>query len=135
MFESELADEPVPNTRKALSRMLATLLLLGILDCCRDPPTQITGWVYVRIVRMVYQPVARPLLAGRVRCRYHPSCSDYSIEAVSQYGIVRGLILTFNRISSCKTNIPLGTLDPVPEFQQKDPADLLGLNFRSPHHQ
>lgn len=95
------------------------LLLLGILfitlmlDSYRSPETQITGRLYIQCVYL-YQAVARPLLKDRIQCRYSPSCSDYSVEAVSRYGIRRGLLLTIKRISSCKSNVPMGTNDPVP---------------------
>lgn len=47
------------------------------------------------------------------RCRYYPTCSEYSIEAVREYGVRRGLVLTVTRIKSCTINVPLGTHDPL----------------------
>lgn len=46
-------------------------------------------------------------------CRYTPSCSQYSIEALKKYGPVKGLWLAIKRISSCH---PWGGHghDPVP---------------------
>jgi putative membrane protein insertion efficiency factor len=35
------------------------------------------------------------------RCKYHPSCSRYGIEALKQYGLVRGSILTGWRLLRC----------------------------------
>jgi putative component of membrane protein insertase Oxa1/YidC/SpoIIIJ protein YidD len=86
---------------------------LAVLDSFRSPPAQVTGWAYVCAVR-AYQVVGRPVLRGRVQCRYCPSCSDYSIGAVRAHGIRRGLVLTWNRVSSCQNSVPLGTPDPVP---------------------
>ena len=34
-------------------------------------------------------------------CKYHPSCSRYGIEALKQYGLVRGSILTGWRLLRC----------------------------------
>ncbi len=34
-------------------------------------------------------------------CRYFPSCSDYSIEAIEKTGIVRGVYLSLKRILTC----------------------------------
>ena len=62
-----------------------------------------------------YQWAGRPLIKDKVRCRYCPSCSDYSIEAVQTHGIRGGLVLTFQRLSSCDYSVPLETYDPVPE--------------------
>jgi uncharacterized protein len=89
------------------------LLMLTALDTFRRPANQITGRLYVAGVR-VYQTLGRPLLKGRLECRYSPTCSDYSIEAVRQHGIRQGLRLTVRRLDSCQTDVPLGTPDPVP---------------------
>jgi len=34
-------------------------------------------------------------------CRYFPTCSNYSIEALKTYGCVKGLLLSLKRIFSC----------------------------------
>ena len=34
-------------------------------------------------------------------CRYFPSCSEYSIEALKNYGLLKGLYLSLKRIFSC----------------------------------
>ena len=97
--------------------ILSALLLfqLGLMiDLCRRPGEQVTGKVYVAAVH-VYQTFGRPLLAGKVACRFRPTCSDYSIAAVEKHGTVRGLVLTCKRIMSCTHKVPMGTNDVVPE--------------------
>ena len=101
-----------PETYLAI---LFLLLILAALDSFRDPARQITGRFYVGGVRM-YQAVGRPLLKGYVQCRYQPTCSDYSTEAVQKYGIRTGVGLTVRRINSCQTTVPRGTPDPVPSL-------------------
>ena len=49
-----------------------------------------------------------------VRCRYEPTCSNYSIAVVKRYGVEVGLILTWRRLSSCTGSVPLGRVDEVP---------------------
>src|SRR5712664_4011529 len=89
------------------------LVALTVGDSFRSPGSQITGRLYIAGVHL-YQAVGRPLLRGHVRCRYQPTCSDYSIEAVQKFGIRRGLVMTQRRINSCQASVPLGTYDPVP---------------------
>lgn len=95
--------------------LLIVLLISAFLDSCRKPEKQILASLYVTGIRHIYQPIMRPLQEGRIRCRYKPSCSDYSIEAVERFGIRAGLALTYKRIRSCQQEIPIGTLDPVPQ--------------------
>lgn len=98
-----------PETYLAL---LAIAILFVVLDSFRSPANQVTGHSYVAGVRL-YQVIGRPLLKGRIQCRYQPTCSEYSMEAVRVFGIRRGLLLTVKRINSCTTKVPLGTPDPV----------------------
>jgi putative membrane protein insertion efficiency factor len=58
-----------------------------------------------------YQLSIRPLLPGA--CRFTPSCSAYSADAIHKYGILKGTWLAFKRIMRCH---PWGGegYDPVP---------------------
>jgi uncharacterized protein len=47
----------------------------------------------------LYQRVISPGLPPR--CKYHPSCSEYAVEAVRQYGILRGVVLAAWRLLRC----------------------------------
>ena len=108
----------VSTLRQSLKRpetyliALATVIVLVMLDSFRSPANQITTDFYVRGVRL-YQAIGRPVLKGRIQCRYNPTCSEYSIQAVRKYGIRHGLVLTVNRINSCTTNVAFGTPDPL----------------------
>ncbi len=59
---------------------------------------------------LLYQRLLSPLLGPR--CRYAPSCSDYAIQAVRDYGILRGLVLAAWRLLRCNP-LSSGGLDPV----------------------
>ena len=60
----------------------------------------------------LYRRLVSPLIAPR--CRYHPSCSHYAEQAISSYGILRGLVLAAWRLLRCNPWSP-GGLDPVEE--------------------
>ena len=93
--------------------LFGTLFLLAVLDTFRPPGRQVTGQLYIDAVHQ-YQRFGRPLLRGHVQCRYCPTCSEYSVEAVQTHGIRRGLVLSVRRLASCRDSVPLGTYDPVP---------------------
>ena len=95
--------------------LLAAVLLLATVDSFRAPSAQLTARVYVGFVKHVYQTAGRRIGKRWIQCRYVPTCSDYSIAAVSTHGIRHGLILTVKRLMSCKASVPLGTADPVPD--------------------
>ncbi|MDD2585045.1 MAG: membrane protein insertion efficiency factor YidD [Syntrophomonadaceae bacterium] len=46
-------------------------------------------------------------------CRFYPSCSNYSIQAIEKYGAIKGGWLTTKRICRCHPFNP-GGYDPVP---------------------
>jgi putative membrane protein insertion efficiency factor len=58
-----------------------------------------------------YQYAISPLL-GR-SCRFYPSCSDYTLEAIERHGALRGILLGLKRVSRCHPWHP-GGFDPVP---------------------
>lgn len=47
-------------------------------------------------------------------CRFHPTCSSYSTEAIQSHGILRGFYLAMRRVLRCNPWHE-GGLDPVPE--------------------
>ncbi|MBT8046470.1 MAG: membrane protein insertion efficiency factor YidD [Pontiella sp.] len=64
----------------------------------------------IALVRL-YQKALSPWLGQR--CRFHPTCSHYCIEALQQHGMVHGLWLGFKRICKCHP-FHSGGFDPVP---------------------
>ncbi len=66
--------------------------------------------VLVAIVRL-YQLVLSPFLGAR--CKFHPSCSAYCVQALTVHGPLKGLILTTGRVCRCHP-WQLGGLNPIP---------------------
>jgi|TARA_Y100000816_G_scaffold82882_1_gene56778 putative membrane protein insertion efficiency factor len=54
--------------------------------------------ILIRLIK-IYKFFISPLLGNS--CRFAPTCSDYSIEALKTYGFLKGLFLSFKRIISC----------------------------------
>ena len=59
----------------------------------------------------IYQYAISPLLGSN--CRFMPTCSEYTIEAIQKYGVIKGIKLGTKRICRCH---PMGDsgYDPVP---------------------
>jgi len=58
----------------------------------------------------LYQRVISPALPQR--CKYHPSCSAYALQAIRTYGILRGVVLAAWRLLRCNP-WSHGGFDPV----------------------
>ncbi len=71
---------------------------------------KIFGWIFIFPIR-IYQIVLSPLLPKW--CRYTPSCSVYTVEAIKKYGAIKGGWIGLKRITRCH---PWGGHghDPVP---------------------
>jgi len=60
----------------------------------------------------IYQRFISPFLG--FSCRFTPTCSHYTIEAIKKFGIIKGTLLSIKRILKCN---PLGSsgYDPIPD--------------------
>ncbi|MBO5725956.1 MAG: membrane protein insertion efficiency factor YidD [Clostridia bacterium] len=72
--------------------------------------------LFIRFIRF-YQKHISP--AKPSCCRFHPTCSNYAIEALQVHGAFKGSLLAVWRILRCN---PLckGGYDPVPERKKKN---------------
>ena len=74
--------------------------------------------IFIFPIRL-YQYILSPILQGvfGMRCRYEPSCSYYTADAIKEWGVMKGLYLGMKRILSCH---PWGGhgFDPVPKNQK-----------------
>ncbi|WP_372794474.1 membrane protein insertion efficiency factor YidD [Lutibacter sp.] len=77
--------------------------------------TQIVAIPFIWLVRF-YQAAISPYTPSS--CRYSPTCSSYTLEALQKHGIFKGGKLAIKRIGSCH---PWGGsgYDPVPEKEEK----------------
>ncbi|MFL5826330.1 MAG: membrane protein insertion efficiency factor YidD [Thermoleophilaceae bacterium] len=70
----------------------------------------------------LYQRLISPAMPRR--CKYHPTCSEYAVQAVRSYGILRGLVLAAWRLLRCNP-WSHGGVDHVEQqtiFRRREPA-------------
>ncbi len=60
----------------------------------------------------IYKAFLSPLLGSN--CRFYPTCSTYTYQAIEKHGILKGIFLGFKRILRCNPFHP-GGVDEVPE--------------------
>jgi uncharacterized protein len=65
---------------------------------------------------VLYQLLLRPIM--KPCCRYYPSCSQYALEALKQFGVFKGIWLTLYRLLRCHP-WSKGGYDPVPLNKEK----------------
>ena len=61
----------------------------------------------IRFYQICLSPLKGP------SCRFYPTCSEYSSQAIRQYGILRGVYLGCKRLAKCHPFHP-GGYDPLP---------------------
>lgn len=80
----------------------------------RDIPLTITNLprlLFLGIIRL-YQLIISPVLPTGT-CRFSPTCSHYSFQAISKHGAIKGMGLSIWRVLRCQPFSP-GGYDPVP---------------------
>ncbi len=107
--------------RNSLKRPRLWFLLAGVLlasaamvDWSRPAGRQTSAWLYQRGIIQPYQELVRPYTGRLARCRYRPTCSEYSFHSVRTHGFPKGIWLTTKRLARCLPWVPMGTPDPVP---------------------
>ena len=68
-------------------------------------------FIIIFIIKL-YQYAISPFLGSN--CRFMPTCSAYTIEAIQNFGIVKGIWLGIKRILRCRPGCSCG-IDPLPK--------------------
>ena len=67
--------------------------------------------IFIGLIKF-YRKYLSPL-TGHATCKYFPTCSQYAIEAIEKYGVLKGGLLAVWRILRCNP-FSKGGYDPVP---------------------
>ena len=76
--------------------------------------------IFLAPIRL-YQRILSPLMPAR--CKYHPTCSEYAVQAIRMHGVPKGLVLAGWRILRCNP-LSNGGIDRVEDqrlFKPKTP--------------
>ncbi len=67
---------------------------------------------FIKFYQKYISPLKPPV------CRYYPTCSTYSLEAIEKHGAIKGFFFSVWRILRCNP-FSKGGYDPVPEVKEK----------------
>jgi hypothetical protein len=99
--ESESSLEPSPESAGA--------------ETAENSSTRPKSWAVTIALKLIeiYQRYISPLTPPS--CRFYPTCSRYTYEAITRYGLMQGIWLGLKRLCKCHPFHPGGS-DPVPEL-------------------
>ena len=69
--------------------------------------------VSFKFYKRIISPVLKYLFGGG--CRYYPTCSEYSKQAVNKYGVLKGGIISLRRVLRCNPFNNNDYYDPLPK--------------------
>ena len=69
--------------------------------------------IFIRIYQLTLSPLLVAIGGPGSGCRFHPTCSEYFLQAIESHGTVRGIFLGLKRIARCHPWGGCGE-DPVP---------------------
>ena len=72
--------------------------------------------ILILLIRF-YQKFISPMFPAK--CRFYPTCSQYTLEAVKEHGAIKGTYLGIRRILKCHP-FHEGGYDPVPKKENKN---------------
>jgi uncharacterized protein len=112
---SALTSAASRQRRRWIFRIGAIFFTAAVLcDWMRPPSQQISVILYETVVIKGYRLFLQSWSKRYIRCRFDPTCSVYSEEAMLAHGFPKGLWLTTSRLFRCMPWVPFGTPDPVP---------------------
>jgi len=77
--------------------------------------TQVLKKIFILPIR-AYQTLLSPMLGQN--CRFAPTCSAYMIQAINEWGVIKGIYLGTRRLMKCHPWGPHGH-DPIPKKERR----------------
>lgn len=68
--------------------------------------------LFIKIIEFYKKNISLWVQSKSIRCKYYPSCSEYSKQAIEKYGVFKGTILGIKRILRCNP-FSKGGYDPL----------------------
>lgn len=68
--------------------------------------------ILIKMIKFYQNNISLFLKKHGVECKYYPTCSEYSIQAIKKYGTLKGMILSIKRILKCNP-FSKGGYDPL----------------------
>ncbi len=75
--------------------------------------------ILVKLIK-IYQKAP---LSSHSYCKFQPTCSNYAIDAINEYGSIKGSIMAIKRIARCNPFNKNSGYDPVPKRRVKNEKD------------
>ncbi|MCF7890364.1 membrane protein insertion efficiency factor YidD [Candidatus Bipolaricaulota bacterium] len=76
--------------------------------------------VLLKVIKF-YQKAVSPSLPNT--CRFYPSCSEYSKQAIEEYGAIKGTYMAIKRVLRCHP-LNSGGYDPLPKEDGEEEMDM-----------
>ena len=100
-------------------------------DNQKEQPARVESWAVLIALKLIeiYQRYLSPLTPPS--CRFYPTCSHYTYEAIARFGLAHGVWLGLKRLCKCQPFHP-GGYDPVPELPVVMPPESVLLESVPP---
>ena len=68
--------------------------------------------ILIKIIKFYKKNISIFLKSHGIECKYYPTCSEYSRQAIEKYGVTKGIIISIKRILKCNP-FSKGGYDPL----------------------
>ena len=69
--------------------------------------------ILIKIIDFYQKNISLWFASKNINCKFYPTCSEYTKQAINKYGAIKGIFLGINRILRCNP-FSKGGYDPVP---------------------